>query len=515
VTVYLVGAGPGDPGLITVRGAELLARADVVVHDRLVDSSLLELAPGSARRVDVGKRPGTPRSQLDISELLVELGRSHETVVRLKGGDPFLFGRGGEEVEALLRAGVKVEVVPGITSAFAAPAYAGIPVTHRGLSTSVTVVTGHVGDPSAPGAVDWEALARAGGTIVVLMGMATRSEIARRLIDGGRKASTPVAVVQWGTTPDQRAVRTTLGELASVDLDSPATIVVGEVAGLELEWLERKPLAGRTVVVTRPVGQSSALSMALRLAGATVVSLPAIAIVGPEDGGKALLEALARVGEYDWVAFTSANAVAGFFTSLKDARALGGVKLAAVGKATASALATGHLGADLVADKASAAGLVDSIGPVTGGGRVLFCRAADALPTLARGLRELGWAVDEVETYRTISAGPEHGLTEDAVERARAADAVVLASPSAVRGLVALLSARGEVAQPDGLPQVAEPDELPPVAVCIGESTAIEARKAGFGVVVVAEDATDEGLVAATVAALADRDYRASSLPPT
>jgi uroporphyrinogen III methyltransferase/synthase len=229
--------------------------------------------------------------------------------------------------------------------------------------------------------------------------------------------------------------------------------------------------------------------LALRKAGATVISLPAIAIVGPEDGGKALQEAVARIGEYDWVAFTSANAVAGFVALLKDARALAGVKLAAVGAATASALAAGHLVADLVADKASAAGLVESIGAPTGGGRVLFCRAADALPTLARGLRQLGWSVDEVEVYRTISPGPEHGFGEHAVERARAADAVVLASASAVRGLVALLSI-----------------ELPQVAVCIGESTASEARKAGFGVVAVAGEATDEGLVAATVIALSPRD---------
>jgi uroporphyrinogen III methyltransferase/synthase len=218
------------------------------------------------------------------------------------------------------------------------------------------------------------------------------------------------------------------------------------------------------------------------------VSLPAIAIVGPEDGGKALLQALERVGDYDWVAFTSANAVAGFLASLKDARALAGVKLAAVGTATASALAAGHLAADLVAEKASAAGLVESIGPPTGGGRVLFFRAADALATLARGLRQLGWEVDEVETYRTISPAPKRGFGEHAVERAREADAVVLASASAVRGLVALSI------------------ELPQVAVCIGESTATEARKAGFGVVAVADEATDEGLVAATVIALSDRD---------
>ena len=351
MTVYLVGAGPGDPGLITVRGAELLAKAEVVVHDRLVDPSLLELAPPTARRIDVGKKPGAPRSQQEISNLLVDLGRSYETVVRLKGGDPFLFGRGGEEVEALLRAGVKVEVVPGITSAFAAPAYAGVPVTHRGLSTSVTVVTGHVGDPSAPGGVDWEALARAGGTIVVLMGMATRAEIARRLIDGGRKASTPVAVVQWGTTPRQRTVRSTLGELSSVQLDSPATIVVGAVAGLELRWRESPPLAGWTVVVTRPAAQASTLSAALRREGALVLLLPAIAIAGPVDGGKALEDAVDRVGEYDLIAFTSANAVAGFIAVVKDVRALAGVKLAAVGRATAAALESGHLVADLVSRK--------------------------------------------------------------------------------------------------------------------------------------------------------------------
>src|ERR1700722_16923124 len=215
-TAYPVGAGPGDPALITVRGAELLARADVVVHDRLVDASVLELAPHRATLVDVGKKPGWPRSQHEISRLLIDLGRTHRTVVRLKGRDPFLFGRGGEEVEALLAAGVGVEVVPGITSAFAAPAYAGVPVTHRGLSRSVTVVTGHVGDPSAPGSVDWEALARADGTIVILMGIATRTEIARRLIDGGRKEDTPVVVVQWGTTARQQQVRTTLGELPAV-----------------------------------------------------------------------------------------------------------------------------------------------------------------------------------------------------------------------------------------------------------------------------------------------------------
>jgi uroporphyrinogen III methyltransferase/synthase len=483
VTVYLVGAGPGDPGLITVRGAELLARADVVVHDRLIDEALLGLTPASARLFDVGKRPGSPRSQHEISELLIELGRTFATVVRLKGGDPFLFGRGGEEVEALLEAGVHVEVVPGITSALAAAAYAGVPVTHRGLSTSVTIVTGHVGDPSAPGGVDWEALARAGGTI---MGMATRNEISRRLVDGGRARSTPVVVVEWGTTSRQRTVRTTLAELGGVNLEAPATIVVGAVAGMELGWFAQPPLGGWTVVVTRPSNKAQALTLGLRRAGASVVSLPCIAVSGPKDGGEALERGIRELSGYDWVAFTSANAVNSFLDKLDDARKLAGVKLAAVGVATSSALAESHLVADLVPEVSSAAGLVDGIGPPTGRGRILFCRAADALPTLADGLRAAGWSVNEAEAYTTVVAGPDDGATSDAVEKARGADAVVFASPSAVSAFLSFLG-QGQT--------------LPPVAVCIGSTTGVSAREAGFGSVVVAEQASDAGLVAAVLEA--------------
>jgi len=241
VTVYLVGAGPGDPELITRRGAALLGRADVVVHDRLIAHELLDLAPASALRIDVGKQPGRSTRQHDINLLLVEHGRAGRVVVRLKGGDPFLFGRGGEEAEVLQEAGVPFEVVPGVSSAFAAPAAAGIPVTHRGVATSVTVVTGHVGDPSAPGGVDWISLARSGGTLVVLMGMSERATIAGALIAGGRGPDTPVAVVHWGTTDHQRVVRTTLASLAEVDLPAPSAIVVGSVAGFDLRPGLRKP----------------------------------------------------------------------------------------------------------------------------------------------------------------------------------------------------------------------------------------------------------------------------------
>ncbi|HVC68173.1 MAG TPA: uroporphyrinogen-III C-methyltransferase [Acidimicrobiales bacterium] len=233
MTVALVGAGPGDPGLLTRRGAELLRAAEVVVYDRLIARELLDLAPDGAELVDVGKGPGQSDRQADINRLLVGHGRSGRRVVRLKGGDPFVFGRGGEEAEALRRAGVTVEIVPGVSSAFAAPAAAGIPVTHRTVSTSVTVVTGHAGDPSLPG-VDWDTLGRLEGTVVVLMGMAARAAISERLIAAGRSPDTPVAVVRWGTTDRQEVARTTLDRLADVDLGAPAAIVVGGVAGLDV-----------------------------------------------------------------------------------------------------------------------------------------------------------------------------------------------------------------------------------------------------------------------------------------
>ena len=234
MTVALIGAGPGDPGLLTLRGAALLGAAEVIVHDRLIPSELLELAPAGAELIDVGKAPGASTPQQEIIDTLIELGRSGRRVVRLKGGDPFVFGRGGEEAEALRRAGIEYEVVPGVSSAFAAPAAAGIPVTHRGMATSVTVVTGHVGDDSATGAVDWPSLGRAGGTLVILMGMSEREAIAAALMASGRDPETPVAVVHWGTTARQTVVRSTLHHLASVDLPSPSVIVVGPVAALEL-----------------------------------------------------------------------------------------------------------------------------------------------------------------------------------------------------------------------------------------------------------------------------------------
>jgi uroporphyrinogen III methyltransferase/synthase len=462
VTVYLVGAGPGDPGLLTRRGAELLARADVIVHDRLSEISLLDLAPAAAERIDVGKSPGAPVAQENINALLVERGRRGQEVVRLKGGVPF-------------------EVVPGISAAVAVPAYAGIPVTHRTLSTSFTVVTGH-SRHAVDNDVDWDALARAADTIVVLMGVAHRGEIASRLQAGGLPAGTPVAAVRWGTRPDQRTVRTTLGELAGVVLEPPVTIVIGKVAALDLRWFESRPLFGRKVVVTRARAQASQLVERLTALGAETVELPTIEIADPADAGEALRAAAGRLATYDWVVLTSVNAVDRLFRCLRDARAFGFAAVAAVGPGTAAALAARGVLADLQPATAVAEVLVEAFPPPSGAGRVLLPQAAAARPVLARGLRASGWLVDSVEAYRTVAVTPSVG----ALAAAAGADAVAFTSSSTVTSWL----------------DVAGAGTLPPVVACIGPVTAATAADHGVAVTVVASDHTVDGLVDALVAAL-------------
>ncbi len=313
--------------------------------------------------------------QDEINRLLVERGRWGQTVVRLKGGDPFVFGRGGEEALALLAAGVRFEVVPGVTAAVAAPAYAGVPVTHRGRSTSFTVVTGH-SRHALDRETDWAALVAAGGTIVVLMGVAHRAEIASRLIEGGMDPATPVVAVMWGTRPDQTTVRTTLAGLGVAPVEPPATIVVGEVAGLDLRWFEARPLFGRRVVVTRPPEQASGLSDPLAELGAEPIEVPTIALAEPADGGAALRAAAATLtsGGYDWVVFTSGRAVERFLPLLRDARAFGSAGIAAIGPGTAASLAGRNLVADLVPPEYVAESLVEAF--PAGRGRVLLPRAA-------------------------------------------------------------------------------------------------------------------------------------------
>ena len=485
MTVYLVGAGPGDPGLLTVRADEVLREADVVVYDRLSVEALLELAPAAAERISVGKAPGqVTMPQEEINALLVERGRSGSTVVRLKGGDPFVFARGGEEAAALAQAGVPFEVVPGITSAIAAPAYAGIPVTLRHSSTSFTVVTGHEA-PGAEGAgaVDWRAVARVGGTIVILMGVARIARIAEELIAGGLAPATPVAAVRWGTRPEQETVRATLATIGSEDLATPSVIVVGEVAAVDLAWFERRPLFGRRVVVTRTRSQASSLSRALRAAGAEPIEVPVIAVEDPADGGAALRAAVTTLGSYDWVIVTSPNGAERLLGALQDvgldARAFGASKVAAIGPATATVLAGGGVRADLVPKQFVAEALLDAMAATGQPGRVLLARAEVARDVLPDGLRDRGWTVDVVDTYRTVPAA----VTTEQRAAIVGADVITFTSSSTVDRFVEAVGADG----------------VPPVVACIGPVTAATARERGLTVDVEAELHTVAGLVDALV----------------
>jgi uroporphyrinogen III methyltransferase / synthase len=487
MTVYLVGAGPGDPGLITVRGAEVLGRADVVVYDRLVAPSLLELSPPAAERVSVGKAPGrVEMEQADINQLLVERGRdTGSTVVRLKGGDPFVFGRGGEEAEALVAAGVPFEVVPGITSAIAAPAYAGVPVTHRGASTHFTVVTGHEDPAKGTTDVDWPALARAGGTLVILMGAGRIGDIAGQLVTAGLDPDTPVAAVRHGTRPDQRTVRATLGTIAtSGPVEAPAAIVVGAVAGLDLAWFEARPLFGKRVVVTRAREQASGLRARLERLGAAVVELPAIQIE-PVD------VTVPDLSAYDWLVLTSANGVIALFErglgpTGRDARALAGVRVAAIGPGTAAALAARGIRADLVPDRFVAEALLAAFPPPSApGARVLLARAEQARDVLPDGLEAKGYRVDVLAAYRTVAGTPDADVV--AAVRAGDVDAVTFTSSSTVTNFCDVLGAL-----PDPHPLVAS----------IGPVTSKTAFERGLRVDVEADEHTIDGLVAALVAAL-------------
>jgi uroporphyrinogen III methyltransferase/synthase len=479
--VFLVGAGPGDPGLLTLKGAEVLAEAEVVVHDRLTDPRLLSLAPLGAELVDVGKEPDDRGDQEAINDLLVKKARAGRRVVRLKGGDPFVFGRGGEEALALQAAGVAFEVVPGVTSAVAAPAYAGVPVTQRGMVTSFTVVAGHSRSVSE-GGTNWEALAAAGGTIVVLMGARHRAEVARRLLAGGLPPGTPVLAVQRGTEPGQSVVRTTLAKLAEARLQPPVTIVVGEVASLDLGWFHPEPpgpLAGKTVVVTRPQHQAGALSAQLRQRGARVVEVPAVEVAPPADGGAELAVAASKLqaGSYTWVAFTSANGVHALFKLVPDTRRLGQTLVAAVGPATSEALACYRVVADLVPEDHRAAGLLAAF--PAGKGLVLLPQAAGARPELADGLAKLGWEVSTVEAYRTA----RREIAKEQLAAAARADAICFASPSALESYMDQAAAAGA--------------SIPATVACIGPVTAAAAISRGLVVSVEASEHTAAGLAEA------------------
>jgi uroporphyrinogen III methyltransferase/synthase len=469
VTVYLVGAGPGDPGLVTVRGRELLERCDVVVYDALADRRIVDLARPEARRLYAGKRAGAhAQSQEEINRLLVELGRQEGCVVRLKGGDPFVFGRGGEEALALTAAGVPFEVVPGVSAAHAVPAYAGIPVTHRGMAAQVTFVTGHE-DPERPESqLDWSALASTPGTLVFLMGVRTLGANAARLIEHGMSPLTPAAVIASGSLAHQRTVVAPLGEIAdaAAGLRPPAIALVGEVATLRerLAWFERRPLFGLRIAVTRARAQASSLAARLELLGAAVVQAPAIRV-----------EPLPFPAELDPAAFddlclTSRNGVERLIEG--DVRRLAGVRVAAVGPATAAALRERGIEPDLVPERATQEGLLDAMGDVRGR-RVLVATAEGAREVLEDGLRAAGADVTAVPLYRSVAEPVD-------VEAVVSCDLVTFTSSSTVTNVLSALSA----AERRGLR-----------AISIGPVTSATLRAAGVEPVAEADPHDVDGLV--------------------
>jgi uroporphyrinogen III methyltransferase / synthase len=430
VTVYLVGAGPGDPGLLTARALDLIGRADVIVHDRLIPSEALAAARPESELIDVGKEGGgRSADQAEINRLLVEHGRER-IVVRLKGGDPFLFGRGGEEVQALVDAGVAFEVVPGVTAGLAAPAYAGIPVTHRDLASAVAFFTGHEDPGKEDSALDWKALAGFPGTLVVYMGVRQLESIARRLIEEGRDPDEPVAVIERGTLPDQRVLEGTLATLPELRARPPAVVVIGRVASLRSlgSWFERRPLTGVSVAVTRAREQASELAGRLRAMGASVTEAPAIRIV-PLD------VPLPDLRDYDLVCLTSPNGVALLFDRLVsaglDARVLAGATVAAIGPGTAAALRARGIIADVVPERFVAEGLVDALAatPVK---RALIARAAEGRDVLPDALRERGAVVDVLALYETVA----ESLSAEQVAEVERADYVTFTSSSTVRYLL-------------------------------------------------------------------------------
>jgi uroporphyrinogen III methyltransferase/synthase len=488
--VYLVGAGPGDPGLVTVRACELVARAEVLVYDRLIPPGLVEEAPDGCERVYVGKLPDRHvLPQGEINALLVARAKAGRLVVRLKGGDPFVFGRGGDEALACAEAGVPFEVVPGVSSAVAVPAYAGIPLTQRGLSSAVAVVTGHEDPAKGAATARWAALAGI-GTICVLMGVERLGAIAARLVEAGRDPATPAAVIEQGTTPAQRVIQAPLGGIAAAAaraaVRSPAVVVIGEVAGLRgrIAWYENRSLFGRTVLVPRAREQAGRLSALLRERGAEPLEVPTIQ-VRPPASFAGLDRAVAGLagGAYDWIALTSANGVAALRARAeaagRDARVLGAVRVAAVGPATEAALRAWGIVPDLVPATATTAALGQAFPPTPG--RVLLARADLANPELAAAIAAKGGHPHEVTAYRTV---PVDDLDPGARKRLDGGevDWVAFTASSTVTGFV-----RAYGGPPPAGVRVA----------AIGPVTAATAAAAGVRVDASAGEHTIPGLVAA------------------
>ena len=479
--VYLVGAGPGDPELITCKGRQLLEHAGAVLYDHLANPALLELAPAAAERIYVGKKKSAHAfSQEEICAMLIERARRGLNVVRLKGGDPFIFGRGGEEAEALAAAGIEFEVVPGVTSPLGIAAYTGVPLTHREHTKVVTFITGH--DVSA---IDWSRVG-ASETLVIFMGIFNFDDIARELIAHGRAAGTPAMAVRWGTRPDQYTVTGTLSTLPALihqaDLKPPATIIIGEVVSLrdKLNWFERLPLFAQRIVVTRARGQADALSARLRALGADAIEMPTIEIL-PALDYEPLDQAIANLASYDWLIFTSANGVRFFLDRLDrsaaDLRSLR-ARICVIGPATRAAVEALHLKIDGMGDQYVAEGLLAALGTHDlQGKRILLPRAAVARDLLPVELRRRGAQVDVVEAYRTVAPGR-------AIDLAAKPDWITFTSSSTVQNFVAM----------------GGPEMLAGVKVAsIGPVTTAAARKLGIDVTVEAAVFTIDGLIDAII----------------
>ena len=502
--VHLVGAGPGDPGLLTRRGADLLARAEVVVYDHLANDRLLDLAPASALRIRAGKSVGhCLLTQDQINATLAEHALEGRRVVRLKGGDPLVFGRGGEEGEYLRERGVPFEVVPGVTAGVGATAYAGIPVTSRGLASAVAFITGHQAPgphgPDSPARLDWPALAKFPGTLVFYMGVTHLAQIARTLVECGKPGATPAAVIESGTTPSQRVVEGDLATIAEAALAArvspPALLVVGEVATRRdrLHWFESRPLFGQRIVVTRPREEAASAAAGLEALGAEVLVAPTVEIL-PAADLSAVDEAIDRLDSYDWLVFTSKNGVRHFLDRLpargKDLRALGRLRLAAIGPSTAEALGEYRLRADLIPESYRSEALAEALRPVAAGGRILLARADRGRTILKDELSEVA-EVDQVAVYRNADA---ESIPAEVLARIEAGsvDWITLSSSAIAARLHALLS-------PAARARVGRAVKL----AAISPITGAAARDLGWDVAVEADVHTWEGLVEGLVAHVA------------
>ena len=494
--VYLVGAGPGDPGLITLKGRECIASADVIVYDYLAAPSLLQHASRNAELIYVGKKGGDHTlPQDEINALLVAKARENKVVTRLKGGDPFVFGRGGEEAEVLADAGIPFEIVPGVTSAVAAPAYAGIPLSHRKLTATIGFVTGHEDPSKEESGIDWAALASGIGTLVFFMGVKNLPHIVSELTRHGRPPGTPVALVRWGTMPEQITVSGTLADIVDrvkqAGLKAPAIIVVGAVVGLRerLKWFENRPLLAKRIAVTRSRDQASDLVKALSDLGAACLEFPTIQAVPPDDY-RPLDRAIAELSNFDWVVFTSVNGVSWFFQRLfalgKDVRTLGHLRTAAIGPATAERLKSFGLSSDLVPENFRAEAIIAAFRREAIHGRtILLPRAQEARQILPEELTAMGASVREVAAYKTRQASADAEALVERLEE-KTIDLVTFTSSSTVRNFKALLPAGRFADLAAAVP-----------AACIGPVTAGTARQLGFDVRIEAQTYTIPGLVEA------------------